>query len=343
MADFWGGTDANSTALRNLYGGAGKTGSMIDQPGWDYWSGLQKQGQDITPAFQAATKDVYSQLDTDAGRANPYYAQNRAGFNVLDRANAPGFAAVQAMNAQQAPQSQPAPEQGPAYQSGGQQSYSFTMPQSAPVSSAGLNSYSQNPYLKDMGQGLQQQFNDNLTRNTLPALRGGASMAGQYGGSRQGIAEGLAAAGSNTGAANAITSMYGQDYGQQMSRNLQQYQGDPQFALGNRGADLGFMNSDRNYSLGQGAQALQGQNQAMNFYSTQRGQDQSGAALGASLYDRGINGPWNPISNANGILAPYAGNGTTTTNSGSGGTNWQQVAAGLGGGAQFGKSMGWWG
>jgi hypothetical protein len=63
--------------------------------------------------------------------------------------------------------------------------------------------------------------------------------------------------------------------------------------------------------------------------------------LGASLYGQGVNGPWNPIQSANGILAPYAGNGTTTTSSG-GGNNWQSILGGLGAGAQFAQNQKWW-
>jgi hypothetical protein len=60
-----------------------------------------------------------------------------------------------------------------------------------------------NPYLAAMNQAninqAMQGYNDalgaatqTLTRQALPALRSGAMLAGQYGGSRQGIAEGLA-------------------------------------------------------------------------------------------------------------------------------------------------------
>lgn len=49
-----------------------------------------------------------------------------------------------------------------------------------------------NPYLNQMMQNNARNVTDNLLRNALPSIRSNAAMAGQYGGSRQGIAEGLA-------------------------------------------------------------------------------------------------------------------------------------------------------
>lgn len=175
--------------------------------------------------------------------------------------------------------------------------------------------YTQNPYLTQMGQNLQTQFNDNLMQNTLPAIRGGAVAAGGVGGSRQGIAEGLATGQSNTGAANAITNLYGQDFNNSMNRNLQQYGMDQNFYLGN-----------------------QAQNQT--FYTQQRGQDLQSIGLGAQLYGNGINGEWSPINNATQAYQPWSGYGSTTT--GSTGNNW---GAGIGTGLatyQTGTKNGWW-
>jgi len=282
----------------------------------------------------------------------------------------------------------------------------------APVSSANLNNYQQNPYLKQMGMDLQNQFRDTLLRDTLPGVRGGALAAGGVGGSRQGIAEGLATAGSNTGAASAVTGLYGNDYENQMKRNLQQYMADQQFALGNaninlgysgqanqydlgrRGIDLGYTNSansynlglgnlalgnktadnqfglglgnlalgnksadnsyqlgqgnlalgnknsDQQYNLGLGQQGLQNQSQMLGFYDSQRTQDRNDLTTGAALYGAGVNGPWAPIQNANGVMSPYAGYGNTTQTANSGG-GWQGALGGGLAGLQYANNAGW--
>ncbi len=206
---------------------------------------------------------------------------------------------------------QPAAVQAPndAYGGGGGGAYSggmtMTSGGAAPVSSAGLNTYSQNPYLKQMGVDLQNQFTNTLLRDTLPGVRGGALAAGGVGGSRQGIAEGLATAGSNTGAASAVTNLYGQDYENQMRRNLQQYQADQQFALGNanialgysgqanqydlgrRGIDLGYTNANNSFNLGMGNLAL-GNKSADNQYGLGLGNLALGNKSADNNYDLGL-------------------------------------------------------
>jgi hypothetical protein len=235
-----------------------------------------------------------------------------------------------------------------------------------------LTAYTQNPYLKDMGDGLQGQFNRNLEQNTLPSLRGGAVAAGGVGGSRQGIAEGLAAGASNTGAANAITNLYGNDYEQQMGRNLQQYGMDQnfnlgqaglsvqaaglanQYDLGRRGIDLGYQNSNNAYTLGNktadqnfnlGQQGLNNslflgnQGQMQNFYDANRGMDIQTAALGGNLTTAGNSGSWSGLQDAGNIYSPYTGYGSSTTTTG---TN---PGAGVGNGLatyQYGTANGWW-
>jgi hypothetical protein len=354
--------------INQLYAGIGKTPDMIDQQGRDFWTSQLAAGNDITGAFQQSAAQTYANMLN--GQSSPYQAQNIAGYNNL----------TGQQSTAQVQQSMPYTGGGTA---GAQQHDGFYSSPGASMTAnygtanpATLNSYTQNPYLQQMGQGLQTQFNNNLTMNTLPSLRGGAVAAGGVGGSRQGIAEGLAAAQSNVGADNAITNLYGQDYGNQMNRNLQQYQGDQQFNLGQagiglqaanqanqydlgrRGVDLGYLSANNNYNLGMGGLAnqrygmnqnyqlglgglnLQNQGQQLNFYTSQRGQDQTGLALGASLYGQGVDGPWNPINNMNGAISPYTGNGTTTASQGGGATG---AIGGALTGAALGKQLGWWG
>jgi hypothetical protein len=63
-------------------------------------------------------------------------------------------------------------------------------------------------------QGVVADATNNLTRNILPSIRGGAVADGAYGGSRQGIAEGLAAAETSRGIGDTLARMDMDAYGQ---------------------------------------------------------------------------------------------------------------------------------
>lgn len=183
-----------------------------------------------------------------------------------------------------------------------------------------VNQYQQNPYLSQMGDVLTSRVTDNLNRQIMPGIRSNAIAAGGFGGSRQGVVEANALKDANQTISDALTGAYFQDFTNQMNRNLQQY----------------------------------GQNQ--NFYTNQRGQDLSQAALGASLYQQGNTGflgqgqgiyglgttqqqaPWQTINNANAGLGQWSGYGTTTSANTGGGA--QGVAGGALAGAQLG---GLWG
>lgn len=65
-----------------------------------------------------------------------------------------------------------------------------------------------NPYLDAQADNITKRLNRNLQENILPGIGQGATMAGQYGGSRQGIAQGKAIGDTNDNLANALTNMY---------------------------------------------------------------------------------------------------------------------------------------
>lgn len=71
-----------------------------------------------------------------------------------------------------------------------------------------------NPYLKQYIDAATRPINEQLTQGTLPSIRGEANTSGQFGSSRQGIAEGLAAQGASRAVgdttANIATTAYGQ-------------------------------------------------------------------------------------------------------------------------------------
>lgn len=169
-----------------------------------------------------------------------------------------------------------------------------------------------NPYLVPYGDALTQQSIQQFNQGVLPQIRSGAQAAGQYGSSRQGIAEGVAAGNASTGLGANLANLYSQGY-----------------------------NTNQNYNLGLGGLALQNQSMNNNFYTTNRQLDQSGAALGNTLYNSGVNGqmnlgnaqytagntfqnaPMNTLNQYSNMVNPYTGlnQSNTGTNSAGGGVN----------------------
>lgn len=106
------------------------------------------------------------------------------------------------------------------------------------LTSPSLLSPDSNPYLAQMAQAAARPVMQNLTENILPALGSSAEMAGQYGGSRQGIAEGIAMRGANQTIADQTANLYGNAYQQGLNTMMQ--------GLGQAGnvANLGLMPSN---------------------------------------------------------------------------------------------------
>lgn len=177
--------------------------------------------------------------------------------------------------------------------------------------------YTPNPYLDQQAQNITRGFNRNLQEQVLPGLRSRFIGSGGLGGSRQGIAEGLATARSGEGLSSAITNMYAQDYENSQNRGLQG-------SIANMNSGLSARNMD-----------LQDQMNRLNsergFYTSQRGQDLQQLGLAAGLLGQanqgfmgqgqgiyGIgqqeqNAPWQQLQNYSGLLAPYQQAGATNT------------------------------
>lgn len=66
-----------------------------------------------------------------------------------------------------------------------------------------------NPYLDQQAAAITNRLTQNLNEGVMPGIRSSALAAGQYGGSRQGIAEGLAASRLNEDLAPALSQIYG--------------------------------------------------------------------------------------------------------------------------------------
>jgi hypothetical protein len=105
-----------------------------------------------------------------------------------------------------------------------------------------------NPYLTQMAKGGADVATENYLRNVAPANRAGARMSGMYGGSRQGIAEGLAQSDLNNQILRASTDLFGNAYESSQQRAAQmagQMAGlDTQRAISN--AQLGLQGSIAN-------------------------------------------------------------------------------------------------
>jgi hypothetical protein len=94
-------------------------------------------------------------------------------------------------------------------------------------------------------------------------------------------------------------------------------------------------NADQNRGLTQYGMDWQGYNQGRSL-------DQSGAALGASLWGLGNAGAWGPLNQASGVYSPYTGFGQTTQ-TGSQGGGWGGAIGGALGAGTLGNNLGWWG
>jgi hypothetical protein len=169
----------------------------------------------------------------------------------------------------------------------------------------------QNPYLPAQAQAITNQVNQNLQQQQLPGINSGAIAAGGFGGSRQGIAQGLAIGQTNQGLSNSLANLNFNAWNQDQQNALQSRQIDNSYNLG-----LG------NLGLGQ-MQAQQG------FYTAQRGQDLQQAGLGANLIQSGNSGlqaggqglynlgltqqqaPLNALQSYGQMLSPFTGLNTT--------------------------------
>jgi hypothetical protein len=148
-----------------------------------------------------------------------------------------------------------------------------------------------NPYLQDQADAITGQATRNLQNNIMPGINAGAMAAGGFGGSRQGIAQGLAIGQTNQGLTSALAGMYGSAYQNDQNLAAQQAmaaaQDKTQRDLGFGNLDLGRTQAANQYSLGQ----QQNANQAtanQNNYSLGQGQLGLGYQNSANQYSLGL-------------------------------------------------------
>jgi hypothetical protein len=188
-----------------------------------------------------------------------------------------------------------------------------------------------NPYLDQQIAGIGTDISNNLTQNILPQLRSGAVASGQYGSSRQGIAEGLAVQSANqqlaNQSANVRSGAYQQAQGLQnntannlagLGINNSQFNANAQNNVGQFNANLALQNNaqtmqnaQNNFGFAQGG---------MNALGTGLGFTQAGNALQDGNYtaQTGANNAqnnygWQQLGNYRQSVLPASGLGGTQT------------------------------
>lgn len=165
-----------------------------------------------------------------------------------------------------------------------------------------------NPNMQGQIDYLRQQSDFALGQN-LNGIRSNAVGVGGLGGTRQGVAQGIATGLANQGYTGAVSNMLGQDWTNQQNRDLQNRGLDVQM----RGQDIGWQNQTNQYGL-------------------QRD------ALDSQLVTNGINQSWAPIINAGNLYSQLGGGSVTnSTNTGGG---FGGLLGGALGGAQLAKAWG---
>lgn len=188
-----------------------------------------------------------------------------------------------------------------------------------------------NPYLGGMASEIQRRSDQSLGRG-LNGIRSQYSGVGGLGGSRQGVAEGLAIQGSQDSLQGNLTNLYGSDWTNQQNRNLQQQGLDNSYnlgmgnlALGNRNTDLSAVNTGFNLFNGGNTGYL---SQGQGVYGVGNTQQQA---------------PWQVINNASGAYSPYTGYGATNTGTSTAGGGAMGVAGGALAGNVLGRNLGFGG
>lgn len=180
----------------------------------------------------------------------------------------------------------------------------------------------------------QADLTNNLTRNILPSLRSNSVLAGQYGGSRQGIAEGnalsdftnqLSNANLQLGLANSAntTGQQANAFNQGQDRSLSAMQG-----LGAQQYATAFQNANtKNQAEFMNVANVQQNNMANQQAQLATNAQNNGAALGGAGLLGGLGGSAygtatnsqnygiNRATQVNGLLAPYLGANSSSTTS----------------------------
>jgi hypothetical protein len=111
-----------------------------------------------------------------------------------------------------------------------------------------------NQYLDQVASSLTNNLTRNTNENVMPGLRSSAAVSGQYGGSRQGIAEGLAASRLNQDIALPVSQMYAGalESAKNRMQGTSQYLNDSAQSTAFGNANLGLQNNSQLMQKNQG-------------------------------------------------------------------------------------------
>lgn len=164
-----------------------------------------------------------------------------------------------------------------------------------------------NPYLDQLINTGLRQTNQQFQENVIPGIRGEASQAGQVGGTRQGIAEGIAGRGLVDAQQDMITRLLSADYEagrQERGQALQQLGATNQFDISTGLQAQQLQEAVRQASV---AQALQGAQVGQAIGTTQQGLGLQGAQIGAGLTQAGTQSGIQQYLGALGLLPTLQG------------------------------------
>lgn len=176
---------------------------------------------------------------------------------------------------------------------------------------------SDNPHLGAMGGELTRQINNNLFRNVLPQIGDQFAGSGTYGGSRHGIAEGMAIGDSMSALAGSLANLYGGQFNQ------------------DRGYDLQSDALDFNIHRGNLSDMRQGQMDQMDFLNRMLGMNQQGVGMATQAYNTPLT-RWGQFSDTARGIAGLGKSETQQLNS----NPYLGLMAGWQLGSQIGKAFG---
>ena len=143
-----------------------------------------------------------------------------------------------------------------------------------------------NPWGYDLGNTLVRQSGQDFNDNIMPALRSSAQAAGQYGGSRQGMAGGIAAGRSMDALTSGLAQLYGGLYNTDQSNTTTRIGQGLNYDLGIRGDLTNQQGLANSYDLGLRSN-LTNQQQLANVYDLGRRTDLTNQQQLANSYDLG--------------------------------------------------------
>lgn len=144
-----------------------------------------------------------------------------------------------------------------------------------------------NPYLADQARAITDEATYALNTQMLPSITSGAQLAGGYGGSRQGIAEGLAIGNTQRSIGNALSNLYGTAYNADQDRanawRIANLQADTSRYGADRSYDASIYGADRSYGASIYGSDISRANALTSADASMYGADRSAeATLGAA-------------------------------------------------------------